>query len=116
MWTATIGRFTGPAHSPTSARGSVGGGGGGSPPPGIAGRNARMCVLPASASAAAVAVLTPVAPVVAMNTRLPATDWPVVFAGPLSWSNDSAIPAGGVQVLEEAKVWEVTSIVFATVV
>src|SRR2546429_6003577 len=37
-----------------------------------------------------------------------------LFRSPLDWPNDSAMPAGGVHVLEEAKVWEVTTIVFAS--
>src|SRR6266850_4710526 len=82
----------------------------------LTGRSARMCALPASAFPAAVAVLAPLAPATARSTRLPSTERPVALFAPLGLSNDSVMPLGGVQLLEEAKACEVTSMAFATAV
>src|SRR3990172_442298 len=81
------------------------------------GRSAKMCVLPTSALPPTVAVLTPVAPAAACATRAPSSDWPLALLGAgVATSNDSVMPAGGVQVRDDANVCALTTIVFATVV
>src|SRR2546430_12726302 len=63
-----------------------------------AGRNARIWVLPTSASFDAVAVLMPVAPTAACRTQLPTMAWPAKFGGAgVAMSKPSVIPAGDVQ-------------------
>jgi hypothetical protein len=78
---------------------------------------AIICATPRSAFPLATAVLAPVKPVVALDSKLISIDMPPALGTAFEDSSTpSVIPEGGVQLAHDVKLWPVTSIVLATVV